>query len=1238
MSLKTKKIFSNLILVLAILIIVINALQINVFAQYGDLVLGKVETTEEIGETSAAEETEKTEKTKGFMPAIKKTVSLWYYVFRYFSILAMLIVLILLGIKLAITSSSSDKAKYKRMLMDWLIGFVIIFCIHYFMALVLNLNGTCLEFIQDIADERTREIALTKGVEACENIIDGKPCYACEKCKKILETNSIGLYETIRTRAYEFRAGIGTSGMIMYMVLVYYTIRFTIIYFKRFFTVMILTIIAPLVGLSYAFTKVWTGKAPMLKKWAEEYCFNVCLQTIHALIYTIFTTMALEISTESIAGFIIALIMFNFMLKADKIFRKIFKFSGKLLDDNADKDMKDDFAAATALKATAAGVLGSQIAKDAKEGIKGGVGTVANWGLVGMAMRENKKIKENDAKLANLKAYSEKKAVEIEKASSEDKKRKIMAEKAALDEQIAQMQERKDSMKNYTETQSLDLPNQLREKDKARKDKIDEKVKEKFREKMTKKALENLNEEEREKLRRKFEREAIVELELEDRKKIREKMGLSYNFDKKEEDRLKREIERELFSVVKSRKINTDERTGKEIVVDGISHQLKKDFTKAVWGNNSVKNATKNMIKANNKRIAGSAMVLASIPLTVANPKVGLALLGKGIKNSKSDNDFKKTTTRRLRRKLRKNKKERLKFNRFNKSALKTIQAGDRMKQNARTIRNINCPSISSAIFTAPLRFTGVLGATRRIMADQYKVEKARKKFYQYEESSYAVARKDSENQDFIYLYANMLASMERKEASKTTVEDAIIDNKKATGSVYEVNGTLLEFKDDSKCSLTQSALVDTAILNVAAECNIVDLNEVNFNNREFQIKIVKQLSNLGLLTNEGKLDIDNPTPELKILVTSLEKRKETLIEKNPDAAKEKLVQIVTATYMIENGIDNPEEIKKEEHSTKIKELVIERINSNNTEEQNKKQDFHQEVREIIAAGIENIADEEERKTIIDTQIRQLYQDKVEEIVEKAINTTSNEEERKQIIEEELAILSPVNPVVVEMREKIGDITARQAYPNPIITQTMVEDDFSKIVSSGGEISIKDEPISQIQQIADKLMKRFDVDTIISEIRKEDNKKLETEELVDTVITSVEEVKDTPTLSQEEQEIIDKPENVSELIKSVAKRKVRKSKKFVELNQELERFDEIKATEEDTEKLIQENTSGRYDGLITHLINCMEEDKIMVKLKVTDPKDQRVQAMAQFDEERQKKTYNNTNIEEILKSITDLKE
>lgn len=50
----------------------------------------------------------------------------------------------------------------------------------------------------------------------------------------------------------------------MYMVLVYYLIKFLYIYFKRYITVNILAILGPIIAIKYAFDKIRSGKSGSL--------------------------------------------------------------------------------------------------------------------------------------------------------------------------------------------------------------------------------------------------------------------------------------------------------------------------------------------------------------------------------------------------------------------------------------------------------------------------------------------------------------------------------------------------------------------------------------------------------------------------------------------------------------------------------------------------------------------------------------------------------------------------------------------------------------------------------------------------------------------------------------------------------------------------------------------------------------------------------------------------------------
>jgi len=222
------------------------------------------------------------------METIRNNVAIWYYSFRQIAIVGMLIVLIYLGIRMALSTVASDKAKYKQMLLDWVVSFLIIFFIHYFMIFVINLNESFVEIIKG-----------SSGTEA-------------------------SLYDTVKTKAYEMKFTSGMTGAIMYMILVYLSVRFLFIYLKRLLVITLLIVLAPFIGVGYAFEKIKNNKSTILSTWMKDFVFMTFMQTIHALLYTVFVVVALDVAMTSLSGIILAFVMLNFMLKAQDIVTTIF--------------------------------------------------------------------------------------------------------------------------------------------------------------------------------------------------------------------------------------------------------------------------------------------------------------------------------------------------------------------------------------------------------------------------------------------------------------------------------------------------------------------------------------------------------------------------------------------------------------------------------------------------------------------------------------------------------------------------------------------------------------------------------------------------------------------------------------------------------------------------------------------------------------------------------------------------
>lgn len=319
---------------------------------------------------------------------LRQIVSTWYSTIRVLAMAAMLVVLIAIGIKMALSTIASDKAVYKRMLVDWVVGIIILFAIHYFMIFVINMNEIMVGVIEESSNaiNQVKMMQLTESESEFEN-----------------SEIEIKVYEEIRTRAYDAKLINGTIGMVMYMTLVFFAFKYTIIYIKRYLTLLVLTLMGPGIAVAYALQKALSGKSQTLKTWMTEYIMNVIIQVVHALLYAVFISQALVLSLESVAGMVIALVLMNYTSKANELFKKIFKFGkgDSLLGhtENAMDSMKQGLDTAKGLiiggkpmaQALTNTPYGKAVKTVGKLGVAGAIGVAAG---VNSLINNNKKTEE----------------------------------------------------------------------------------------------------------------------------------------------------------------------------------------------------------------------------------------------------------------------------------------------------------------------------------------------------------------------------------------------------------------------------------------------------------------------------------------------------------------------------------------------------------------------------------------------------------------------------------------------------------------------------------------------------------------------------------------------------------------------------------------------------------------------------------------------------------------------------
>lgn len=231
---------------------------------------------------------------------LQPTIASWYVAIRNLAVVGLLSVLVYVGIRIIVSSTASDKAKYKQMLVDWLIALCILFFMHYLMSFIITMTeSVCTAIAGDGASNITVNVT-NEG--------------------KSFNTNLLGLAR-FKTQYKDF--GPKMAYLIMYLALVIYTAVFTWFYLKRLLMMAFLTLIAPAVALTYPIDKMNDGKAQAFDAWLKEYAFNALIQPFHLIIYYVFVTSAMDLASTNIIYMIAAL---AFIMPAEKILRKFFGF------------------------------------------------------------------------------------------------------------------------------------------------------------------------------------------------------------------------------------------------------------------------------------------------------------------------------------------------------------------------------------------------------------------------------------------------------------------------------------------------------------------------------------------------------------------------------------------------------------------------------------------------------------------------------------------------------------------------------------------------------------------------------------------------------------------------------------------------------------------------------------------------------------------------------------------------
>lgn len=254
----------------------------------------------------------------GTIGMFRESVAGWYYTMRLIASMVLLVILIYIGIRMATTSIATEKAIYKKMLVDWVTSLALLFLLHYIMLFVFAVNEALVNAMANIAEGTTSTVAI------------GGPGTGGFDVSSYNDMMSL-----LQLLCFHIDIVVRITALVVYGMLVFQTISFLVAYIKRMFTIGFLIIIAPLITITYSMDKIGDGKAQALNTWLKEFIYNILIQPFQCILYLVFAKLTFDamlsmafanLTTSNVGTAIFAILSLQFIKEGEKIIKKIFGF------------------------------------------------------------------------------------------------------------------------------------------------------------------------------------------------------------------------------------------------------------------------------------------------------------------------------------------------------------------------------------------------------------------------------------------------------------------------------------------------------------------------------------------------------------------------------------------------------------------------------------------------------------------------------------------------------------------------------------------------------------------------------------------------------------------------------------------------------------------------------------------------------------------------------------------------
>lgn len=270
--------------------------------------------------------------------AIKDIINSTFLSLQSIAISVFAIAAMIMGIKLALTTIASEKAKYKQAISKWLIGVIILFMLKYIIAGIFYLNEEIVKAVSAGAAQIKFEVNVFETIPIFGQSLGTLITEALDALDVKSSVDHYGYLGLVLKSIFEGQGGDIFSSIIAFIIMGQ-SIAILLSYFKRLFYSLLLSIVSPLIVAVDTVNKSLGIQSKILSTWMKEFSITVFIQSIHALFLTIILkilskvyALTLAEMTDSMKG-IIAIILTTALVKFEKVFKSLFGIRTGMMGD-----------------------------------------------------------------------------------------------------------------------------------------------------------------------------------------------------------------------------------------------------------------------------------------------------------------------------------------------------------------------------------------------------------------------------------------------------------------------------------------------------------------------------------------------------------------------------------------------------------------------------------------------------------------------------------------------------------------------------------------------------------------------------------------------------------------------------------------------------------------------------------------------------------------------------------------